>query len=249
MKDGKVTFEGKKIKYVYPEGLEEELKTQIPEIFQAEYYKLGRRNKDAVYLDIGANIGMASIYFYPYAKQIYAIEPSSKIYEALVANTKNYPKIKTFKYAIAHKSGKDYLYSNDVGTVPQTLFGNKTSVYSEMIEVKSIEDFMNENNINHIDVMKIDVEESEYIIFPSQAFLNIADRIDFIIGESHVQKDGGFPEIIPAILKEAGFETKLLEFKVSNYIKKFVFSDEDTGQRKEWTLPYNSLFVAERIKK
>lgn len=246
MREGKITFEGKKIKYIYPTGLEEELKTQIPEIFQLEYYKLGRRNKDAVYLDLGANIGMASIYFYPYAKQIYAIEPSNKIYEALVTNTKNYPKIKTFKLAIAHRSGNDQLYSLNEGQIPQTLWGDSSSVFAEQVEVKTIEDFMNENQINHVDVMKIDVEESEYVILPSQAFLNVADRIDFIIGEAHFQKSGGFPDVIPLILEDAGFKTTFIDIKHANYTRKFVFNDSDRGDRKEWKVPYKSMFVAER---
>ena len=246
MKTGKTTSEGKKIVYKYPDELENELVNQIPEVFQQEVYKLGRRKKDAVYVDLGANIGSAVRYFYPFAKKIYAVEPNPTIYQALVENTKNLPKVETFNFAIGHMSGHDYMYSNEGSLLAQTFFGNRSSVNATHVDVKSLEDFFNENKIDHVDVLKIDVEEAEYIIFPSEGFSKVADRIDFIIGEAHFQKDGGFPDVIPLMLKDYGFKTTFLDNTGENYTRKFTYEDTMTGKRKEWTVPYQTIFIAEK---
>ena len=106
---------------------------------------------------------------------------------------------------------------------------------------------MNENHIKHVDVMKIDIEESEYVVFPSQAFLNIAERIDFIIGEAHFQANGGFPDVIPLILKDAGFKTTFFDILNANYTRTFHYRDPATMIERSWMVPYKSMFMAEKI--
>jgi FkbM family methyltransferase len=209
-------------------------------------YKLGRRNKDAVYIDIGANIGNASRYFYPYAKKIYAIEPNPDIYQALVENTKNLPNIETFNCAIGHVDGVDYLYSNENSQLAQSFWGNSNSTSSIRVVMKSLKTFMSENKIDHVDVLKIDVEGAEYIILPSNTFKEVADKIDFIIGESHYITDNGFPQIIPLILRDYGFETKFIQLDRPNYTRTFVFTDVASGTRKKWTYPESTMFISQR---
>lgn len=246
MKQGTTTFEGKEYKYVYPEGLENDLLNQMPEVLGNEVYKLGRRKKDAVYLDLGANIGNASRYFYPYAQKIYALEPNPHLYEALVENTKDLPNIKTFNLAVGHNNGFDYMYSNEGSSVAQTFFGNNKSLNAVRVNIVTLEEFMKQNKIDHVDVMKIDIEESEYILFPSESFSRVADKIDFIIGEAHFSSTGGFPDVIPEMLKEYGFETKFLHFDTPNYTRTFLFKDTITGKKREYKVGYDTVFVAER---
>lgn len=248
MKQGKFTFEGKEFEYVYPEGLEQDLTNQIPEIFKQETYKLGRRKKEAVYLDVGGNIGSATRYFYPYAKQIYTIEPNPDIYKALVENTKNLPNVKTFNLAIGHRNGNDYMYSNSGSKLPQSFYGNGESTLANRVKVMALDEFLEENNINHVDVMKIDVESAEYIIFPSESFKRASEKIDFIIGESHYQDGGGFPDLIPLMLNEYGYETSFVELNKPNFLRVFTYYDEQLGTWKKYTVPYNTIFVAEKRK-
>ncbi len=248
MKQDTFNFEGKEYKYSYPEALEKELKTQISELFKTEYYKAGRRKKDAVYLDIGANIGMATTYFQPYAKKIYSIEPNPQLFRALETNTTRFPQVEKFNVAIGAYSTPLPMYSNNGGSIPQTIFPKDTTVDAIMVTGKSLEDFMNENKIEHVDVMKIDVEEAEYVIFASDSFAAVSDRIDFIIGEAHFQENGGFPDVLPLILDDLGFETKYLDLP-PNYYRNFTFTDMYTGIRKKWSVPYKTIFTAKRRKK
>ena len=55
---------------------------QYSEIFIIEEYKPALRKKDMVILDIGANMGLSILYFAPYAKMVYGLEPSAAHYKA-----------------------------------------------------------------------------------------------------------------------------------------------------------------------
>ena len=239
-----IKFKGKKFEFVYPEGLEKEIKTQVSEIFKREQYKNGIR-KDGVYLDLGANVGNTTRYFAPYAKKIYSVEPNPVIYEALVENTKNLKNVETFNFAIGSFAGIDYMFSNKGGSLPQTFYGDDTSAHGIKVNVKPIGDFVKENDIKHIDTMKIDVEGAEYIIFASDSFCEIADRIDYIIGESHFTS--GFPEVLGSMLKDAGFDNfRFLEGVLPNCSRQLDYTNPLTGAYKKWSIKFNTMFEAYR---
>lgn len=244
MKKAKRTFEGKEFEFIYPDALEVELGRQLNEIFKVQHYKNGRRKKNAVYLDIGANVGMATRYFHPYAKKIYAIEPNPEIYQALVENTKDLKGVETFNYAIAQINGTTHMFSNSGGDLPQSFYGDSSSAFQILVNMKSLDSVFKENKIEHIDVMKIDVEGGEYIIFASDSFLKVADKIDYIIGESHFI-EGAFPDVLKPILKDAGFKHfRFIKDMGYNYYRNMEYLEVDTGVRKKWSFPYYTLFEA-----
>jgi FkbM family methyltransferase len=245
MKSQTIKFKGEDYEYWYPEGLESDLKGQIAEVLVAEHYKPAIK-QDGIYLDIGANIGNATRYFAPYAKQIYSLEPNQQLYEALVKNTENLPNVKTFNLALSHASGYDYMYSNRGSNIAQTFWGDGSSTQAVKVEQIALDELFEQEKIDHVDVMKIDVEGSEYVIFPSRGFAKVADKIDLIIGEAHYLAGGGFPQAVPAILKDYGFETEFIQLEKPNYHRSFEFRDFKTGDSKWWSVPENTLFIAKR---
>lgn len=216
-------------------------KTQFTEIFDLQHYKEGLYKKDMVIVDIGANIGMTAWYFKDYAKQIYSLEPSKDNYDCLVENTKTLPNVKTFNLGISSKSGTEKLFTNGPSNTPESFFGDGS--ISEDCNFLTLEDFLNQEKIDHVDLLKIDCEGSEYIIFPSSGFKNATNRIEKIIGESHLMRDL-VPEFIPEILKDYGFKTRFLPEK--NMFKNLSFEDLVTKERKEYRAEFSTLFVAER---
>ena len=109
-----------------------------------------------------------------------------------------------------------------------------------MVDIITIEEFFKENKIEHIDVMKIDVEGAEYIIFADNSFKNIANKIDFIIGESHYINEM-LPDHVLALLKRAGFKAKLLPIK-----NQYLFLDYEntyTGQKEIFEVKKATLFI------
>ena len=218
---------------------EKQNKTQIAEIFSEEHYKKGRIKKNMTIIDCGANIGLASLYFKDWAKEIYAIEPSSQHYQALVKNVAPYKHIKTFNFGLGAQNTQEVLSSNDAGDIPESLFGRGT--IHEQITLITLEQFMQDNKITHVDLLKIDTEGAEYVIFPSLGFKKVAHNIDYIIGEGH-QFEKLIPEFIPLILADAGFDTKFLPF--DNIY--FTMSFDDSEAKSEYTVNKQTIFFAKR---
>ena len=133
-------------------------------INQHEYGFIRFKKDPEVIIDIGANIGTASIYFanlYPKAR-IIAVEPAPDNYEVLRMNTEKYPMIQTLKCAILKKGGNGrILTSKDNNPLEYHV---TTDDGGELV-CKSLADIMNEFSIPNVDLLKIDVEGSEKEIF------------------------------------------------------------------------------------
>lgn len=234
---------GKPTTLFYPLS-DSEFDNQFAEIFDLEHYRDGK--KKGVFVDIGANIGLTSLYFAPYATKYYAIEPSRACFEALKQNTKGLT-IELFNMAILPHKGTDVLLQTAKESTGQTFFAKEEQALGkEIVPCMPIDAFFKEQNIQHVDVLKVDIESSEYVLFPDNSFKNVADKIDLIVGEAHHEHiSGTIPDILPVILKKYGFTTRFTDDK--NYLYKFYYTNEN-GDRDEYLLPQSTIFVAERNK-
>lgn len=221
-----------------------EFDNQFNEIFDQQHYKKGR--KKGVYVDIGANIGLTAHYFAPYATKYYAIEPSKECFEALEKNTQELP-IERFNLAILPSDRQYNLFQTAKDSVGQTFFAKDESIFGqESVHGIPIDQFFKENDITHVDVMKVDIENAEYVLFPDDSFARVADRIDLIIGESHYDTvTGAIPAIIPVILDNYGFTTTFTKDK--NFIYKLFYNQTD-GTQDTHEIQCNTIFVARRNK-
>ena len=200
---------GKKTEIKYPIS-DTEFKNQFAEIFVANQYGKGKV-KDAVYMDLGSNIGMTALYFQEYAKKYYAIEPSKQCFEALQYNTRNMKNIEHFNYAVSSMNNDEWIYQTAKDSTVQNFFApTQGMIYNkELTKCKTLETIFKENKIDHIDVLKIDIEGMEFLVFGEKSFGKVADKIDMIIGEAHWNiVFGGIPMLIPQMLEQWGFKTE-----------------------------------------
>ncbi len=230
---------GKETKY-YTAASKEDTQTQIHEVLVEQHYKMGKIKKDMTIIDCGANIGLASIFFKDYAKVIYALEPSSKNYECLVKNIEPYKNIKPFVVGLAARTGYDWLRTNGDSPIAESLFGGGAPI--EQVKLLSIEDFMNEQKIDHVDLLKMDTEGSEYLDFLSMAFGRVASKIDYIVGESHYFSTL-VPDFLPFILADQGFDVKFLP--INNLWLSFSW-EEEKKDGKKYRIDKQTLFFAKR---
>lgn len=218
----------------------------LQEIVVDEIYKPKKKGK--VCVDLGANIGLASLYLRNYFDEIHAVEPVDLYYDALKKNLKPYKNIKTYQYAIAAYNRKGKFYSpKDI--VPQSFYDLPRKGEFNMTNVNSItlEKFMDDNNIENIDYLKMDVEGAEYEIFFDKSFARIAHRIKNIIGEAHVRPDGGgHPSSIPYALDQCGFHTEWKPLEKNNYWYTPRFTNSVTKVTTVIKVPMWTIFEAKR---
>lgn len=125
------------------------------------------RVKGKVFFDVGANIGSYTLALSKSAAHVYSFEASS----SNAAILRNFVKlsglnsIEVINKAISNHSGKTIsLYSSpDTG-------GNNTQFHDfgkgyETVSTITLDQFASDNNIDHVDVIKIDIEGSELAAF------------------------------------------------------------------------------------
>lgn len=168
--------------------------------------------KDDVVVDIGANIGVFSIYAACKTRNaVYAYEPFPENYEALEQNLRvnGLSNVKPHRLAVSDTSGIELFFNS--GTSQQHHLKKVTSgATNNYMEVPSItlKDIMDDNHIAQIDFLKMDCEGSEGIILRStpEDYLH---RIKKIAMEFHDHLSEFKHDQIRDLLEKADFMTGL----------------------------------------
>ncbi len=139
--------------------------------------------KDLVFLDIGANIGLVSVYAVPYCKRIVAVEPALDTFLKLTENTKHYSIIERDQSALSPKDGLVEFFVNDLNfTASSTVntYGQRTEVRG-----RTLMTILGSNDLSHVDVCKIDAEGAEGESLDLHQLSFVSPRIDTFYIETH----------------------------------------------------------------
>lgn len=174
-------------------------------------YIEGKKLKTCV--EIGANLGIVSYYFSQHFDQVYALEPSKQHYDLLVKNTQGngLTNVLPINKAVYIENGK---FPFGGPTNNKTMRSLHTATWQdgkpdETVETITLDKLFKDNKIEHVDLMKIDCEGSEYEILGGEGFTKVADKIDLIIGEVHSWANRNRNQLNES-LKNRGFEVTQL---------------------------------------
>jgi FkbM family methyltransferase len=140
-------------------------------------------------IDAGANIGLTSVFYankYPEAT-IIAIEPESSNFQMLRKNTAPYKNITAIQAALWKDNRSVTLVDPNLGHHGfRTVETSKTSIghpANMIVPGLTLDKLMQEFNIDHVDILKLDIEGSEKEVFEnSVAWI---DNVGVIIVELH----------------------------------------------------------------
>lgn len=165
---------------------------------------------DDIVMDIGAHIGVFSIYAAVLTKngKVYSFEPMPENYKMLKKNISinRIKNIIPINEAVDSKPGSHVLFINEENTGGNSLL-IKNSDKSEKIKVKttSIEEFMKKYSVDKIDLLKIDCEGSEYnILFKCPK--KILKKISKITMEYHSIDKSRNAKTLKKFLENNGFK-------------------------------------------
>lgn len=164
-------------------------------IFVKEDY--GKIVRAGIVIDIGANIGVFSLYVAQSGvEKIYAYEPNRSAYNVLLRNISVNGLEKTIIPRRLAVSGCDReTVKIPLGSSPynKIMRGNTSEVFEEVSTV-TLDTIISENNLDSVDLVKIDCEGAEYEIIPGLSE-SVFSRLKEIRMEFH---DGPLNELISA---------------------------------------------------
>jgi|TARA_B110000438_G_scaffold121155_1_gene118284 FkbM family methyltransferase len=170
------------------------------------------KEKDIV-IDIGAHVGYFSIHSSINAKngKIFAFEPYDKSFEILMKNL-NINKIKNVipeNLGVSKDTGTSILYLKKDFSIGNSIYKNSNLDLKIDIKTISVQDIIKKNDIQKIDILKLDCEGAEYEIL-----LNLEQetllKIKKIVSEMHPNIENFEIEQVKKFLIKNGFDVKII---------------------------------------
>ena len=210
---------------IFFEGTPEEnfLGHIMSEVYKEQVYApflVGKSNQTI--LDIGANVGITSLYFSNFASQIYALEPSTEHFNCLkqMILFNRIQNVMPIKKALFIRNGK-LPFGGPQNKTMRSLHMScwKDGKPDEEVEAITLDTLFDEYKIEKVDFMKMDIEGSEVEVISSEGFRKVANKIDTIVLETH-DWNGRNPEQIKGVLNMRGFEVGILKTDASILVAK-----------------------------
>jgi len=114
--------------------------------------------KNMVFLDLGANMGLVSLYASDVSQRIVAVEPAP-VFSVLEKIASYHPVIEPVRVAITKDNGPVDFHVNDVNLTASSV----VNTYGETISVQgwTLYSLIREKHLGHVDLCKCDIEGSE----------------------------------------------------------------------------------------
>ena len=189
---------------------------QFSEIYKDRIYErfLPVDKSNTVCLDVGANIGITAYYFSQYFEKVVSLEPAQEHF-ALLSNMlsfNNIDNVTAINKALFFKEGEFNFYhpTNKTSYSLHTAVSQGPQVSPpEKVTTITLEKLFEEQKIDHVDLMKLDVEGSEFEILGSTDFKNVSDKIKTILVERH-SWSGRNPSQLEDTLRMRGYKIEKL---------------------------------------
>ena len=133
-------------------------------------------NENSIVFDLGGFKGdWATKILQKYRSKIYIFEPVNEFYNSIASRFNGNPKIQSFKFGLG---GKDEEMEISLTKDSSSVFNSDGK--KEKIQIKSLVDFLRNNNIERVDLIKINIEGGEYDLLEDLVkhnMLNVFDNI------------------------------------------------------------------------
>ena len=173
---------------------------------------MGRQ--DMTVVDLGANIGLFSLYAFDSATRMISVEPTPTTFGMLTKLTKDIGNIERIHAAIGDRNEPVTFYINENPTVNSLVNKNGSAV---SVPGMTLEHLFKSTNIDNVDFCKCDIEGSEMTVLTEATLDPVKDIVKFWFIEVH-QTDvtsGPWPgnlennrQQLAAVLRNAGYSVE-----------------------------------------
>lgn len=162
-------------------------------------------------IDAGANVGLTSIF---YAcdynpERIISIEPEKENFDTLLFNCANFDNITPINAALWYKKERLTIHEHDLGNWAFTTSKEGDSAEKsthQTIQTFTIPDLMQQFGMDVIDILKIDIEGSEYELF-NHDVSKWLPKVKYLIVELHENLKPGVTDAFHKAIKPYNFKS------------------------------------------
>lgn len=198
------------------------------------YDRFLKDKKDLVILDIGANVGLFTLYAKDSASRIVSVEPTPSHQHLFEKIAGKYENVELVKAALSNKDEDINFYICNYNSTCNSLVEREGDVVK--VEGLTFNSLLKKNNLEHVDFCKIDIEGSEMIAITEENLKPVYDKIDRMFIEVHATESG--PNLrwednlvdnrgkIEEVLKKVGYKYEILPSLYQDTLH--VFKDTDS---------------------
>lgn len=205
------------------------------EIFKEREYKIAEQiisTATEPILDVGAHVGLFVLYSRSLNKKvpIFAIEPENKNFELLNQNIKDnkFTKVKTFQVALGGRTTQTSLlvspdsHNHHLIGAPIANGQVDEKEIEQTIKMHSLRDFLDQEKIKRVSLVKMDIEGGEYDVFSACMPEDFA-RLNAVVMEYHNYAGLNYKEI-ESQLRGNGFGVQIFPSKFDKTMG-FIFAN------------------------
>lgn len=151
-----------------------------------EYY-FHTAEKSPVIFDVGANVGATTLFFkelYPDAL-IHCFEPDTSSFSQLQHNLSWIQSIKLNNIAVSHTNEGITFYSDESASLANSQYESRGWSHKITVPSTTLSTYIAEQNIQKIDLLKIDIEWWEWDVFSDMKNHNLFGIVEEMIIEYH----------------------------------------------------------------
>lgn len=147
------------------------------------YDRCLKDKSDLVVLDIGANVGLFTLYAQDAAKRLVAVEPTPSHQHVFEQLTRDCENVELVKAALCDvDTTVEFFISDENSTMNSIVNKYGRSINVEGLRFKSL---LDKYGLDHVDFCKIDIEGSEMRAITRETLGEVFDRVDHIFIEVH----------------------------------------------------------------
>lgn len=203
-----------------------------------------------VVFDVGANVGLYTESVLEQLKannidnyEIHLFEPQAKCFETLVQKFPSSDKIKINHFALSDVNGEAEIHADFSGSSSASLFDRKEINLSqkEKIQLRKLSDYMKENKIEKLDLLKIDTEGNEKkVLVGGEDFINpsVIKAVQFEYGGTYLDAGITLAEVVQLLMEKKYYVGKLFsdhikyEADLGNFVEDYAYGNFVASDKK-----------------
>jgi len=168
----------------------------IVQQFNQDFYYFLKDQEDLNVIDLGANIGLFSLYASPIAEKIYSVEPTPSHFSLLkeLVELTDKTNIEPLNIAVGLEDGESEFFVHDGNSTMNSFIKHTTNPHGEtsvLVQTKTLNSLIDSLSLDSVGFVKMDIEGFENQVIFEPSFEEAVNKIDAIYVEVHDFEESG----------------------------------------------------------